>query len=201
MAPYIIPRTDICMADPMPFSQHWEVRVPIPLDQLNLGVALQNSFSQFKPGDLIQVTSFADKNYVRLCETADFRVVSCNSRKIEAIQITETIKVPAILPEDDPKSQQNLQIVCIRGAFEVQDGLGNVIELFVDEQQAKKFIEDYKRITAPTTPARPAVEDRSGWSVKKSVNGKWVVRNAAGELVKEFSRRDEAEAFIQPVAA
>ena len=201
MEQYYIPRIDICMSDAMPFSQHWEIRIPMTIEKLgNLGTALQNSFDQFKAGDLVQVSAFTDKNYVRLLETADFRIVSCFGRKIEAIQTTETIKVPAPRPEMDPSSKQNLHIVSKTAgnqtAFEVQDGLGNVIELFVDEKQAHEFIANYEKIT--TEPPKPVAEDRSSWFVKKSVTGKWTVRNNKNELIKEFSSRSEAEDFLKP---
>lgn len=189
------------MADPMPFSQHWEVRIPVSIERLgNLGSALQNSFDQFKPGDLIQVTAYADRSYFRLLETADFRVVSSNARILETVQITETVKVPAVLPQNDPASLQNLSVRSIRGAFEVVDQLGNILECFVDEQQAKTFVGDYKKVTAPVS--QPVPLDKKDWYVKKSVNGKWTVRNGAGELIREFSRRDEADSFIaEPQAA
>jgi hypothetical protein len=201
MSNYQIPRVDICMADPMPFSQHWEVRIPLSIFDIDLGKALQNSYSQFKPGDLIQVCSYRDKTWSRLTETADFRIVSCNSLKLEAVQITETVKVPAASPEFDPTSKQNLHIVETKGAFEVKDGIGNVIELFVDRQQAEAFIKSYGDITGQPqqeAAAQKAAEDRAGWYVKKSVSGKWTVRNAAGELLREFSSKTEAEEFISP---
>lgn len=195
MTQYVIPRTDICMSDPMPFSQHWEVRIPVTIDMLgSLGAALQNSYMQFKPGDLVQVAAFTDKDFKRLLEVADFRIVSCNARTLEAVQITETVRVPAVLPENDPASQQNLVIKEVRGAFEVNDQLGNTLDAFVDKKQAQAFIDSYRKITAPAKPA--TVQDRSGWQVRKSVNGKWTVRDAEGALIQEFSRREEADTFI-----
>lgn len=183
------------MSDPMPFSQHWEVRIPMRIDAIgDLGAALQNSYTSFKPGDLIQVSSFTTRDFVRLLEVADFRVVSCNSFKLETVQVTETVKVPEVRPEYDPASQQNLEIREVRGAFEVCDQLGNIIELFTEKKQAEVFIENYRKITTPVV--QPKAEDRSRWIVKKTVSGKWCVRNSDGELIKEFSRRDEAEAFL-----
>lgn len=194
---YMIPRTDICMNDPMPFSQHWEIRIPISIEALgDLGASLRNSYDQFKPGDMINVCCFQSRKWERVTELAAFRVTACNPLKIETIQVTETIKVPAQDPSADPTSQQNLKLVEVRGAFEVRDALDNVIELFVEREQAVSFIESYKKITAPKEASKP--EDRSKWTILKGAAGKWLVKNEAGEMMKEFSNRADAEKYLAP---
>lgn len=194
---YRINRNDLCMSDPMPFSQHWEARVTVPIDSIeDMGAALHPCISSLRPGDLVNVCSFEKHDWQRLKEVASFRVVSVDNVKVETVQITETIKVPARTANEEAAHQPVLRVVEVRGAFEVRDEKGNCLEAFVERDQAEAFIRTGKAGVEKKPAAAETGLDKSELEIKRGFQGKYIVKNKAGEIVKEFRNKAEAEAFM-----
>jgi len=190
-----IPRNAMCMSDPMPFSQHWEVRVSIPLEDIdNMGAALQNGYSSFRAGDLIHVCSFDKPDWKRLKELASYRVVSVENNKIEVVQVTEIIRVAAAKEIANPLHHLKLEIRQVGRSWQVVDEKGNIIEAFVEEKQARAFLASNQ--PEPEAEKKAAEDDRSGYIVRRGFQGKGIVQNAAGEVVKEFRSVKEAEEWL-----
>jgi len=198
---YLIRRQDVSMTEAMPFQQHFEVRIPLSIEKVgDLGAALQDCSSILKSGDLLNVCSFSDANYSRLTEVVSIRVVSCDRNRIEVIQVSELIKVPEQKKVVDVSSNTNLRIVKVNNgrAYEVRDDGNNTVELFVDEAQAKQFIDNY---TARLPKAKEVEkEDRANWTLARSKqSGKFLVKNGNGEVLKEFSDEKSAQRFLDGV--
>lgn len=148
---YLIPRHDICMSDPMPFNQHWDARVPVPIaDVGDVGKALHSAFASLRPGDRVDIASFADRAWTNAVEFATFRVTSLDDDVIKVIQIGDTVKVPKAKPASAKPADDQLEVVTVKGgAFEVRDGKGNTLETFVSRKQA----EDFKRQSSGSAAA------------------------------------------------
>lgn len=191
---YIIPRNDMCMSDAMPFSQHWEVRVPVPIEELNFNTALQACYAVLKSGDLINVCSFERNggDWKRLREVVSLRVVAVENRKIETCLVSEIVKIKE--NKDDPAHVSNapLEIVKVGNAYEVRDGGGHTLEAFVDEGQAKAFRDRH----GPKAMAQAVEVDRSKWTITRGFQGRSIVRNEEGEVIREFRKKEDAEAFV-----
>lgn len=75
--------TDICMADAMPFNQHWEYRTTWPLADVLHDQFFMPLRSQFRPGDSITLCRFDGANaahkHIRLLEVATVRVISAGA--------------------------------------------------------------------------------------------------------------------------
>lgn len=151
---YRIPAQDICMGDPAPFGQRWEARAPLPFAKIgDLGKALHSRFSEFRPGDLVNVLSFDSLRFAHLVELAAYRVASTDHNTLTLIQIGDTVKVPKPQPDDAVSAgEASLVVVERNGSFEVKDDKGNVLDLFVERVQAERFIADLAA-AAKTRPA------------------------------------------------
>lgn len=192
---YVIPRHDICMSDAMPFSQHWEARVPVSIaDIKNFGTALQTVYSSIRPGDLFNICSMerVGGQWGRLKEIVTLRIVDCENNKIETIFVTDILKVKE--NRDDPAHVKNspLEVVKVGSAFEVRDVSGNVLEAFVEEKQAIDFRDRH----GPSAVALAPNVDRSKWTISRGFQGRHIVKNETGEIVREFRKREHADAFI-----
>ncbi len=147
---YRIPRADLIMAEAMPFQQHWEARVPVPIDKLgDLGLAFHNAFSSIRLGDRIDVCFFEQMKVVSgetegvMRETATFRVTSRDLEKsrMEVVQIGETFKIapPKVLKPNTPRVEMH-KVKVAEKAWDIRDNLGNVIEQVGSAAQASEFI-------------------------------------------------------------
>ena len=128
---YRIPRADMVMSDPMPFNQHWEARIPVPISFIedDAGLAFHAAFTSLQPGDSVTVCAFeraAGKwGYVK--EVAEFRVTEKNESTIRAVRVGDVFEVPAPKKNEIIGGVIALDIVPVRGAFEVRDRRGNVV--------------------------------------------------------------------------
>lgn len=137
---YRLPRTDICMSESMPFNQHWEARVPLPIAKIDdIGLALHAVYASFRVGDLVNVCAFESRSWETLIEVASFRVHNLDNGRIKVLQIGETVKVPKTKTDARVKPGEPLNVVPVNGTFEVRDGKGSTIETFVDRKQAEAF--------------------------------------------------------------
>lgn len=189
----MISRNDMCMTDPMPFSQHWEVRTERPIDLIeNMGDALREGYSSFKAGDLVNVSSYQDRTWKRLTQVASYRIIACEDKKVHVAQVSEVVKVlppsQAVVPPED----RDLNVVKVRNAYEVRDESGNTIEAFVDKDQAADFV----RVSTTPTAVNTTEKTSGVLTVSRGMAGKFLVRNEEGALVREFSRKSEAEEFV-----
>jgi hypothetical protein len=196
---FLIPRNEMCMSDPMPFAQHWEVRIPVPISSIdNMGQALQTGYSSFRPGDLVNVCAFERNTWERLTEIASFRIVSCDANKIEVVQVTETIKVPAKRAVTREEIAATHEVVKMGTAFEVRDGLGNVLDAFISHDQAKAFIESLQN--KAEKPVKSEAKPIGDLAIKRGFAGKFIVTTKDGEVVKEFPNKAAAEEYISVAA-
>lgn len=98
MSDYRAKAQDLCMADAMPFNQHFEYRTTLPLvevihDRFFLPVA-----GNLRAGDLINLVSFdrpvGPQHNGRVVEIATVRVVEKRADAVELFQVGEMAKVP-----------------------------------------------------------------------------------------------------------
>lgn len=137
---YPIPRSDICMSDAMPFSQHWEARVPVPIKEIgDVGHALHAAYSSLRPGDSITICSFESKNWTHLLEVANFRIASMENSKIEVLQVGGITRFTAPKKEVKIARGDPLLVIPVNNTYEVRDEIGNTLEVFVDKRQADDF--------------------------------------------------------------
>lgn len=192
---YVIPRTDLCMSEAMPFNQHWEARISVPIaDIKDMGNALQSAVAVMKPGDLLNVCSFANHNWDRLMETAQFRIVSGSQRRVLAVQVTDTVKVPEDVVLVKASEVLKLSIEKIGNSWQVKDSRGSIVEVFVEEKQATEFV---AREEAKMLREIDKKIDKTGWTVNRGLAGKFIVKNKAGEPIREFLGKAEAEAYLE----
>ncbi len=194
MTQVLIPRSDICMSDAMPFSQHWEARVAAMIEDIDdLGFALQTAYASFKPGDLVNICAYANNRWERLVEVASFRIVSCDNRKIETVLVTPITRVPAARFAPGEVDPSKLVKVNVGKSWEVRDERGNILEAFVDEKQAQAFIDAAQR---PVKQIQEDPIDFAELSIKRGFQGRFSVIQPDGTIVKECKNKAEAEAFI-----
>ena len=137
---YRIPRSDICMADAMPFHQHWEARVPVPIKEVgDVGLALHAAFSSIKPGDEVVLCAFDKHDWLHMIELATYRITSTDDNRIKVVQVGEIVAVPKAKKIKALAPGEPLDIKEVNGTFQVRDGKGNVIETFVERKQAEAF--------------------------------------------------------------
>lgn len=189
---YRIERSNIVMCEPMPFNQHWEARVAVPIDELDVGEALIPNFTSFRPGDLVNICAFEKNDWRRLKEIAAFRIVSCDDKRIEAIMVSDIIKVSERKPAQQVVSEVKLEIVQTGRAFEVRDQFGNTLDSFVERSQAEAFMGQQPGQLKPQVK-----DDRSAWKINRTPQGRFLVQNDKGEPMKEFKKREEAEEFLK----
>jgi hypothetical protein len=191
-----IPGNDICMSDAMPFSQHWEVRIPVPLAEVaDLGGALHARYSSIQQGDLLNICSFDSKHWLRLKEVASFRVVAKTSERLFTHQITETIRIPDNVLRAAEEKIPELKVVQFNKAFEVRDQKENVIDIFVDADQAKAFIANGRGAKTPEPQAQPPKQSDLRVEFNKRTK-KHVVLNANSETVREFELESAAREYV-----
>jgi len=161
---YRIPAQDLCMGDPAPFGQRWEARVPLPLSEIgDLARALHSRYSEYRPGDLVNICSFDSLRWNHLQEMATFRIVSIDHNALAIVQIGEIVVVPKPAPVVVNPEMPDLKIVPLNNTFEVRDGQGNVIDLFVERKQAEVFIDGLvKAAKVPAKPVASAGKTKSG---------------------------------------
>jgi len=134
-----IPTSDICMADAMPFQQHYEARIAIPMKDVgDMGLALHGACATLKAGDQVIVCAYKKRDWQVMTEIAVFRIVENNNR-IKTIQVGTTLSVPTPTTVVTLAPGQKLVVVPRDSVFDVQDGKGNVVETFVDRKQAEAF--------------------------------------------------------------
>lgn len=192
---FVIPRHDICMCEAMPFNQHWEARIPVPIEEVNFNIAFQQIYTSLKAGDLVRVCYF-DRNggeWGRLREVVSVNIVDVANRKIETVFATDILKVKD--SRDDPQNVKNvsLEVVKVGNAFEVKDTNGNTIEVFVEEEQANEF----KKRNTPKALIDARDVDRSKWTITRGFQGRKTIKNENGEVVRSFKTQEEAEHFIK----
>jgi hypothetical protein len=192
---YRIPRSDICMSDAMPFNQHWEARIPVPIEELgDLGTAFHSAFGSLLPGDQIEVCSFerVGGDWRRLLEIATFRIVEKTAERAEAVRVGKVFSVPEPMAKISETTVSQLVIVDVGKAFEVRDAAGNIIEQFVDKAQAEVFRD--------REMAR-GMKGVAGLSVKRVFGGKFNVIDSGGGVLGEFGNKAAAEAYISKAPA
>ena len=190
--PYVIPRSDMCMSDPMPFSQHWEARVPVPLEEIeDMGAALQMACASMRPGDLVFVCSFEDKNWHVLTGTQAFRILSVAERRVHAATVSEITRFGNVKPLVNAPAPTKLHIAQVGNSFEVRDDKENPLEIFISKEQAESYIRNQ-----PKADPTAEVTDFSGYELKRGIAGKWIVKDAKGGLVREFPRKTDAEQWM-----
>ena len=189
---YRIPTGDICMSEGMPFSQHYEARIPVPLSEIeeDPGLALHGAHGSMHPGDQVIVCSFerVGNDWRRLKEVATYRIVA-KGKFLEAIRVSKITTVPAAKPIPIGAPLVELDIVTVgNNNFEVRDRAGNVVEQFGDRQQAEEF---RKR------EMDRGVTGIAGLAVKRAFGGKFNVIDSAGDVVvADFPTKAAAEAYI-----
>lgn len=181
---YQIPRKDMTMAAPMSFGQHWEVRIfcPISFVDTDPGAAFHQAITSLTLGDLLNVLAFDTPGESgKLREVASFRVTEKSERNIKAVRINEIFEVPLENPAAKVDGIVALDIVPSGNGFEVRDRIGNVLEHFIDLEQAEKFRDLEQRHTGVV-----------GFTVKKGF-GKWFVCSADGSIAAEFVSKSDAD--------
>lgn len=193
MALYLIPRSDMCMTDPMPFCQHWEARVSVPIASIdNVGAALRDAYDALKAGDLVNISAFEDKMWLKLTESAAFRVVSCIDKRVQVVQVSPTVIVRPGESKQDSPPEMELSVIKVRGAYEVRDPLNNTLDAFVDEEQAKSYV----RVAQNPSSVKIDEGGKEVLTVSRGFGGKFIVRNSVGALVREFPNKTQAEEFV-----
>jgi hypothetical protein len=191
-----IPANDICMSDAMPFQQHWEIRIPVPLTEVaDLGDALHSRYSAIQQGDLLRICSYESKHFLQVKEVAHFTVIAKTSERLFTYQTGATDKIPDRVREAAVEKVPELKIVQFNKAFEVRDQKENVIDIFVDDAQAKAFIASGRGASAPPPPAAPPKQSDLRVEFNKRTK-KHVVLNANSETVREFELESAAHEYV-----
>lgn len=90
MNEYRLKPTDICMADAMPWQQHWEARTTWPLAEVLHDKFFLNMRTQLRAGDAITLCRYSGTDpthrNVKLLEVATLRVIEAGERA-EAVPI------------------------------------------------------------------------------------------------------------------
>ena len=183
---YHIPRADMVMSAPMPFNQDWQARIPVPIAEVgDFGVALQAAYSSLRPGDRVDICSFerGAGEWVRFRAMVSVRVVAKADNKIEAVAVGPVFHVPD--RETGPGTAGDKPMLGVfansQGAFEVRDTKGNIIELFVEKDQAEEFA------------ARENQRTATGRTIKRGY-GKFEVRDErTGALIGTYKTKEDAE--------
>ena len=152
---YRVPRADVCMSEAMPFSQHWEARVPVALDEIkDMGDALQSAASSFRPGDQVVVCAFVSKDWRVLRAVSTYRVVGAGAnQRVRLMPVGEPMLVPKELQADVTTDIPRLLVEPLGTGFVVKDDRGNHVEHFVERVQAEAFAD---RENARSRPANKA---------------------------------------------
>lgn len=139
---YRIPRSDLCMSDAMPFSQHWEARVAVPISEISdMGEALVAAYSSLRPGDLVNICSYTKNDWTRLAEVATYRIVKRDNMRVYAMQIGQTSKVSEDKVNEKIDDAIELEVVKVGNAFEVRDKKTTAtLDVFVSQEQADAYV-------------------------------------------------------------
>lgn len=136
---YMIPRSDVCMADAMQFNQHFEVRIPVPIKSIpDIGLALQSAASIMRSGDQVTVCAFEDKSWRALTEVATYRVAGAG-RALRLFRVFGPVLVPKEMREEAKAVANILSVKPLGSGFVVVDAYDNQIEQFAEEGQAQAF--------------------------------------------------------------
>lgn len=173
-----LPIRDIMYGPAVEFAQTWECRTNLPINTLgDIGMALHARFDEMRVGDKVTICSF---NKERLSHLAEYRIVA-KDRWLEAQMVGDILVFPEPGSMDVVIKDSELRIAKVNGQFEVQDGKGNTIESFVEEQQAK----EYKEKVDPTPRFR----------IKRAFGG-FVVIDRNGEKLTNPATREVCETWI-----
>lgn len=139
---YKIPRSDLCMSDAMPFSQHWEARIPVTIEAMgDAGEALTAAYSSLRPGDSVSICAFTKNDWARLAEIATFRIVKRDHTRIYAMQIGSTLKVSEDKVNAKIDDTIELEVVKVGSAYEVRDKRTTAtLDVFVSKEQAEAYV-------------------------------------------------------------
>jgi hypothetical protein len=136
---YRIPRSDIVMSDPMPFNQHWEARVSVPIDEIgDVGLALHSAYAAFRVGDKVNICAFATRDWQEMTEVAEFRIHSLANSRVRTMRVGATAKVPKEVSPKVGAPGAPLTVKPADNVFNVCDG-DHVVEVFVERKQAEAF--------------------------------------------------------------
>lgn len=112
MNEYRAKANDLCMADAMPFHQHFEYRTTLPLDD-----ALHDQFflpvaNNLRPGDEVTLVSYdrppGPRHDARIVEIATVRVVEKGRDRVELHRIGDIERIPrrAVIDNEDPAPRE-----------------------------------------------------------------------------------------------
>lgn len=137
---YPIPRHDMFMGEPVQRGQPWTVFIPFPIKAIDdMGAALHSNYAMWQVGDLVHICAFDDRFWRHLTEGASFRIASLDDNKVKAVQIGEVWAVEKPKTARPIAPGEPLNVVPVNGSFEVRDGAGHTIEVFVERKQAEAF--------------------------------------------------------------
>ena len=86
---------DLCMSEAMPFQQHHEAKVVVPIADCLTPTFFLNIKDRLRPGDKVTICRFADHTAQRLAETADLRIVEKSNDGVRLHLIGEIVEIPA----------------------------------------------------------------------------------------------------------
>lgn len=214
---YRIPLQDLQSSDEAMFARQWKARIPEPISAIesDLSVAFHSQYASLRPLDFIEVCAvdpmngeWRDGDNARALQYARYLIVEKKEKKITAKRIGEITEIFAGEAEKKPAAEEypeELNIVEVKAegtggkpnvVYDVRDRKGNTIENFVERSQAEEFKE--------RETARGAAGIR-GLSVQRGFAGRFKVVDSAGDVVREFMSKKDAEDFVassgEPVAA
>lgn len=205
---YRVPGGQIQLVAPLDGpGSHYEVTIDRPIKEISdLGYALHRGYTAHKwlPGDRITI-KFMERvgsEWIRLREVAETRVVQRYDHPpgVEIAIVGPIVKIPQrkMTPSDaavkevaatngkssGPAIPGDLSVVDVGGGFEVRDKDQNVIEQFVDRDQAREYADSQN------------AKAMQGDKVVKARGKKFdVKRRDNGEVLETFDNKAEAEAF------
>jgi hypothetical protein len=137
---YHIPRHEMFMGEPVQRGQNWTVFVSVPIKDIdNIGDSLHSNYSMWQVGDLIHVCSFENRSWRHLEGGASYRIISLDDDTVKVVQIGDEWSVEKPKKAKTIAPGEPLEVQSVNGVFEVRDGKGNTIEMFVERRQAEAF--------------------------------------------------------------
>lgn len=142
--PYRIKAQDIAMADAMPFCQHHEVRVRIPLaEALSSEMLFLDVRSNLRPGDRVYVTYFDDGVPA---EEAELRILSSSATGV-TFGIKGEIQRYTVDAQVETSPDETVAELLVKrgrpGEFKVEDPAGNTLEIFKTKAAAQEYADTY----------------------------------------------------------
>jgi hypothetical protein len=185
----------------MEAGQHWEVQVPISVKDIgDYAIALRPCFASLRRGDFVRITGFervGGDAYGRAIETLEV-IVSARDEGRNLLEVVPTGEIN-VLPRYAPpgageaRTPGELRVVRSGAAYDVQDVLGNSIDLFVEKSQAVEFADrENARLGSPSMKSPVVLEN--GKSVKRGFGCYEIWED--GKAINTFKTKAEAEASL-----